>query len=119
MYDIGIAEYAKATAAALVVALPLGFIGALVLPVQRASGLFSLAIGLLLGIGAGAIISQAVIRASGGKRGVTIQMLAIVSILIAGSVRLVVLGDISLFSRDTAGMLAVVAGISYAWNQLR
>ncbi len=119
MYEVGIAEYARAMAAAIVVALPLGFVGALMLPVQRASGLFTLAIGLLLGVGAGAIISQAILRASGGKRGVTIQMLAVVSILIAGSVRLVVLGDISLFSRDTAGMLAIVAGISYAWNQLR
>ena len=119
MYEVGIEEYAKATAAAIVVALPLGFVGAIVFPVQRGSGLFTLAIGLLLGIGAGAIISQIILRASGGKRGVTIQMLAVVSILIAGSVRLVALGDISLFNRDTAGILAIVAGISYAWNQLR
>jgi hypothetical protein len=119
MYEVSIEEYAKATAAAIVVALPLGFVGALTLPVQRGSGLFTLAIGLLLGIGAGAIISQAILCASGGKRGVTIQMLAVVSILIAGSVRLVMLSDISLFNRDTAGILAIVAGISYAWNQLR
>jgi hypothetical protein len=61
MYELGVMDIAKAGLAAAVTALPLGVLGAVLLPPQRFAGFFTLAIALLLGFAAGAAVS-AVIR---------------------------------------------------------
>ena len=46
------------------------------------------------------------------------QLVAAASIVIAAALRLVIGGDLDLFTRDVAGAVATVAGIAYAWNRL-
>ena len=119
MYELAWTDYARAAAAAVVAAPLLGFAGAFLLPPSSRGGLFYLAFALLLGMGAGAAMSEAVQRASGGKRGTSMQLIAAAGVVAAVAVRLVIGGDLALFSRDTGGALAAVAGAVYAWSRLR
>jgi hypothetical protein len=118
MYDLGVIDFARTAAAALVTSAPLGLLGAYLLPARPFAGFFTLAIALLMGIGAGAVISEAIERA-GGKRGPAVQLIAVAAVAVAALLRLVFGGDLALFNRDVAGALALVAGAAYVWNRLR
>jgi hypothetical protein len=118
MYELGAIDLVKSAAAALVASVPLGLLGAYLLPARPFASFFTLAIALLMGLGAGTVISEAVER-TGGKRGRAVQLIAVVAVAVAGLLRLVFGGDLALFDRDVAGALAVVAGAAYGWNRLR
>ncbi len=118
MYELGASDLLKAGLAAGITALPLGFLGALLLPPQRFAGFFTLAIALLLGFAAGSIVSAVIERVS-GKRGTAVQLIAATSIVAAAALRLVIGNDLDLIARDVAGAVAAVAAIAYAWSRLR
>ncbi|HJM74274.1 MAG TPA: hypothetical protein QGI71_00195 [Dehalococcoidia bacterium] len=111
-------DFAKAAGAAAITALPLGVLGAALLPPQSFASFFTLAIALLLGFAAGSAVSAVIERVS-GKRGIAMQLVAATSIVLAATLRLVVGNDLDIFMRDVAGAVAAVAGIAYAWNRLR
>jgi hypothetical protein len=118
MYELDMLDFAKAAGAAAITALPLGVLGAVLLPPQRFAGFFTLAIALLLGFAAGSAVSAVIDRVS-GKRGIAVQLVAATSIVLAAALRLVIGDHIDLFTRDVAGAVAAVAGVAYAWNRLR
>jgi hypothetical protein len=118
MYELDTLDIAKAAGAAAITALPLGVLGAVLLPPQRFTSFFTLAIALLLGLAAGSAVS-AVIHRVGGKQGTAMQLLASTSIVLAAALRLVIGDDLDLFTRDVVGPVATVAGVAYAWNRLR
>lgn len=118
MYELDVGDIAKAALAAGVTALPLGLLGAVLLPPQRFAGFFTLAIALLLGFAAGSAVSAVIDRVT-GKRGTAMQLIAAASIVIAAALRLVIGSDLALVTRDVAGAVAAVAGVAYAWNRLR
>lgn len=80
MYQVGVKHYLRAGGIMLVLVLPIGF-GAALIP---SFGFFSLFIGFIAGRGLGSLFAQAITRASGGKRGVGMQ-----SVAVAGAVVLV------------------------------
>lgn len=118
MYELNAVDYAKAAAAAAIASVPLGVLGAVLLPARPFSSFFTLTIALLIGIGAGAVVAEAIERAS-GKRGVSIQLIAVAAIALAAVLRLAFGNDLALLDRDVAGALAAAAGAAYAWNRLR
>jgi hypothetical protein len=119
MYELGGSDYLRAALASAVVSLPLGFLGAVLLPPRPFAGLFSLAFALLLGLGAGAAVSEAMTRATSGKRGTTMQLIAVAGVAAAVGLRLLIGGDLALVTRDVAGALMGVVGAVQAWNRLR
>lgn len=119
MYELAWGHYLRATLAAAGAALPLGFVGVLLLPPRPFSSIFYLAIALLLGIAAGALVSQAMERATGRKRGTAMQLIAAAGVLSAVGLRLLFSGDLDLVNRDVAGAVAAIVGAVYAWNRLR
>ena len=119
MYELAWGHYLRAALAATGAALPLGFVGALLLPPRPFTGIFYLAIALLLGIAAGSLVSQAVERATGRKRGTAMQLIAAAGVLSAVGLRLLFSGDLDLVNRDVAGAVAAITGAVYAWNRLR
>lgn len=118
MYELDVTDIAKAGLAAAVTAMPLGVLGAVLLPPQRFAGFFTLATALLLGFAAGSAVSAVIERVS-GKKGTTMQLIAAASIVVAAALRLVIGNDLDLLTRDVAGAVAAVAGVAYAWNRLR
>ncbi len=119
MYELAWTNYALAALASGGAALPLGFLGSILLPPRPFATLFYLAFALMLGIGGAAVVSAAVERASGGKRGTAMQLTAAAGIVAAVVLRLLFGGDLALFDRDVGGALAAVAGAVYAWSRLK
>lgn len=119
MYELAWSHYLRAALVAAAAAVPLGFAGALLLAPRAFAGIFYLAFALLLGIAAGAAVSAAVERVTGGKRGTAMQLIAAASVVAAVALRLLFGGNLALFDRDVGGALAAVAGAVYAWNRLR
>ncbi len=119
MYELAWTNYALAALASTAAALPLGFLGSILLPPRPFASLFYLAFALMLGIGGAAVVSAAVERASGRKRGTAMQLTAAAGIIAAVALRLLFGGDLALFDRDLGGPLAAVAGAVYAWNRMR
>lgn len=78
-----------------------------------------LGIALLGGAAAGRVLAAAIHRATSGKRGNAMQVVALVALLIAGFVRLVASGELDLVMRDLSGLVAIAAGIVVAWDRLR
>ena len=119
MYELAWGHYLRGGLAAAAAALPLGFAGALLLAPRTFAGIFYLAFALMAGMAAGALVSAAVERATGGKRGAAMQLIAAAGVVAAVGLRLLFGGNLALFDRDVGGALAAVAGAVYAWNRLR
>jgi hypothetical protein len=120
MYELKLTDYLRATGAAVAAAVPLGFLGALLLPPRGGAGFFLLAIALLAGVGAGTVIAEAMSRATRNKRGRSMQLIAIAAVLLAGALRLVFAGlDWQLATQDLGGSFAVIIAAASAWGRLR
>ena len=119
MYELSIGHYARAIAIALLAGIALGFLGSILIEPARNAGLFRLALGFLAGIGAGAVVAAALDRATGGKRGTAMQLIAVGALVIAAALRLVIADDLGLWNRDTAGAVLLLAGIVSSWGRLR
>ena len=119
MYELTWTSYALAALAATAAAVPLGLLGAILLPPRPIASIFYLAFALMLGIGGATVVSVAVERASGGKRGTAMQLIASAGIVMAVALRLLFSGDLELFNRDVGAAVAAVVGAVYAWGRLR
>lgn len=120
MYTVGASHIARAVGAGLAVALPLGFLGAIILPPTGHASFFMLFFALLMGTGAGTLVAEAIYRASGGKRGPIIMGVAVASLVAAWVVRLVVSGaSVELGLRDLAGLAIIGFAVVAASNRLR
>jgi hypothetical protein len=120
MYEVGVTHYLRAAGIMLVLALPIGF-GAALIP---SFGFFSLFIGFIAGRGLGSLFAQAITRASGGKRGVGIQSIAVAGAVVLVLVLLltrVALLDLpfGLIRFNLMGPVAAVVAASVAWQRLR
>jgi hypothetical protein len=119
MYELATRDLALAVGIAVALAAPLGFLGAILVPPSRAGGFFLLIIALLAGSGAGAVVAESIHRVT-GKRGRTLQLVALAGIAAAAVLRLVFSGiALDEVLRDTVGLfLVAIAGVA-AWGRLR
>ena len=119
MYQLALGDYARA----LGVALPLGALfgvgGALLLAPTPRGGFVVLVLALLGGAAAGRVVAAAIDLVTRGKRGRSMQVVALTALLSAGIVRLAVGGELDLVTRDVSGLVAVAAGVVVAWDRLR
>lgn len=119
MYELTPRQYAQAIGAAAAVAIGLGIVGALLLPLARSIPFFGLMISIFAGLGTGALMAEAISRATRGKRGAGMQAVAVVGILLAGVIRLALVGALALVLRDLLGLLMVAVAVAAAWQRLR
>ena len=119
MYELAWRHYLLASLASFGSAVPLGLLGALLLPPRTVASIFYLAFALLLGVGGAAVVSAAMERATGGKRGTAMRLTAAAGVVAAVALRLLFSGDLDLFNRDVGAAVAAVAGVVYAWGRLR
>lgn len=121
MYEVSVSHYLRAIGAALVVAIPIGFVAGIIPPF----GFFGLFIGFIAGRGIGSLLAQAITRATGGKRGLAIQLIAVVAgggVIFAtlALTRIVVLDEPIEFLRfSLMGPVAAGVAATIAWQQLR
>jgi len=119
MYELSTAHYAKAAGAALGVGAVVGVVGGLILPPDARVPLFGLFLALFAGSGIGSVMAEAITRATRGKRGTAVQLIALGGILAAAVVRLLVSGQFNLAAQDVLGLFAFgIAGV-VAWGRLR
>lgn len=119
MYEPGVRDLAIAIGVAVILALPLGFLGSVLVPPSRAGDFFLLIIALLAGSGAGALVAESMLRAT-GKRGITMQLIAIAGIALAAVLRLIFSGTaLEDVLRDTVGLFLVAIAAVAAWGRLR
>jgi hypothetical protein len=119
MYELDLRDLALAVGVAAILALPLGFLGSILVPPSRVGGFFLLIVALLAGSGAGAVVAESMLRAT-GKRGLTMQLIAIGGIAVAAVLRLVFSGTaIEDVLRDTVGLFVVAIAAVAAWGRLR
>lgn len=120
MYQLAGTDYVRAIVAAVIVALPLGFVGALILPPSNRANFLLLAIALLAGVGAGAAIGEAMLWATRRKRGLPMQVIAVGGIVLAALLRMVFTGlDLHVAAQDLVGNFAAVVAAVSAWGRLR
>lgn len=119
MYELGTRDVLRGALTAAGVGLALGLAGAWLLPVRPFAGFFSMLIAMLAGSGAGSVMAAVLTSATRGKRGLTIQLIAVGGLVIAGTLRLVIGGDLQLLQRDIVGMIALALAVAVVWNRLR
>lgn len=119
MYELSTEHYLRAAGAALAVGVAVGVIGGLVLPPTARVPFFGLLLALFAGSGVGSLMAEAVTRATRGKRGTTVQSIAVGGIAVAGLVRLAVSGGFDLVGQDLIGLFAVVVAAVVVWGRLR
>jgi hypothetical protein len=120
MYELEAGHFVRAVAVAAVAALPLGFVGAILLPPSGRASFILLAIALLAGVGAGAAMGEAILWATNRKRGLPLQVIAAGGIVLAGVLRVVFTGlDLHLVAQDLVGNFALVVAVFSAWGRLR
>jgi hypothetical protein len=119
MYELSARHYLLALGASLGVALPLGVLGAILIPVLR-FGFFGLLIGLLVGMGAGSLMSEAISRATRYKRGPALQLMAASGLVLAFTIYVLAGGlPPELAIRSLVAWAALAGGIMTAWGRLR
>ncbi len=120
MYDLSAGHYALAVVMALILAIPMGVVGALFIPPGRL-GFFGILIGFFIGSGIGSVFATAITRVTRGKRGTGMQLVAIGGIVVLLLVRQFLGGglDLRLLSFDLVGPVAGFAAASVAWQRLR
>jgi hypothetical protein len=119
MYELTPQHYLRAAGTAAAIGVGFGLIGAFLLPPDRGLGFFGIFIALLVGSGAGAVMAEGLTRATRGKRGLTMQYIAIGGLVIAGVVRLAVSGQFDEITRDLIGIFTLVIAIATSWGRLR
>ena len=119
MYELGTQHYLRGTVAALVVGVGVGVVGGLLLPPTSRIAFFGLLIGLFAGSGIGSLMAEALTRATRGKRGVPVQLMAVAGVLVAGVVRLAVSGEFALVTTDLFGIFTLGVAAVVSWGRLR
>lgn len=119
MYELGVGHLLRAYAVSLVVGGVLGVVGGFVMPAGAGrGGMLLLLLSLFAGIGAGAALAAGIDRATGGKRGVPVQLAAVAGVLVAATIRLVLAGDLALAGSDVVGAVAVLTAVASSWQRL-
>ena len=119
MYELNTSHYLKAAGASLALSLPLGVIGAIIIP-PGGIGFFGLIIGFFIGTGVGSLFARTITWASGGKRGLPMQAAAISGIVGMLLVRFALAGlPFEALRFDLIGPVAGFIAASVAWQQLR
>jgi hypothetical protein len=117
MYELAPLDIAKAASASAVVAVVLGVAGTILLAPGR--GLpFGFFLAILIGAGAGALMAEAITRATRAKRGRTMQLVAAGGLVAAWLLRLALAGALSFLLGDVLGGIALAASIVTAWQRL-
>lgn len=120
MYTLGLGHALRAAAAGIALAVPLGVVGALILPPTGRVGLLGFLFALFAGTGAGTLVAEALQRASGGKRGPVIIGIAAATLVLAWVTRIVV-ADVpwQIAARDVMGFAIVGFAVVAASGRLR
>ncbi len=121
MYELSLSHYARAIGIALVIAVLGGIAGYLLpLPAPSRMYLFGMLIALVAGMGGGALAAGTLDRATRGKRGRQLQLIAAAGFVAAGLIRFVLLDypwrDLP---QDFAGLILIGAAIVTVWGRLR
>lgn len=119
MYELAPGHYFRAGAAAAVVGAGLGVAGALLLPPDSRVPFFGLLLALLAGSGAGTLMAEAITRATRGKRGTSVQWIAVAGLVLAAVIRLAVAGEFDRVTSDLLGLFALAIALVAAWGRLR
>lgn len=118
MYELGPLDYAKGLGAAAAVAVALGVAGTVLLSPGRGMPFFGLMIAILVGAGAGTLMAGAISRATRGKRGLTMQLIAAAGLVGAWLLRLTLAGALSFILGDVMGGIALTVSIFASWQRL-
>jgi hypothetical protein len=118
MYELHLLDYVKAIGVAAALTVALGIAGAILLPPGRGIPLFGLMLAILAGVGGGSVMAAAITRATGGKRGLAMQLTAGGALVAAFLLRLALTGALAFLLGDLMGGIAVVAAIATAWQRL-
>ncbi len=118
MYEFATRDYLVLGAASLGLAVGLGLIGALLLPVGMRGFLF-LTLAIFGGTALGGGVAELLQRATHYKRGPAIQVAAVATLAGAAVVRLVLAGGLQLVAVDLAVTLLLVIAAAVAWGRLR
>lgn len=120
MYDLSARHYALAVGMVLILAIPMGVVGALFIPPGRL-GFFGILIGFFIGSGIGTVFATAITRVTRGKRGIGMQVVAVAGIVVLLLVRQL-LGaglDLRVLSFDLVAPVTGFVAASVAWQRLR
>jgi hypothetical protein len=112
-YNISAAHYARAAGAALLSGAALGIAWWLLFTARL--GFFS----IILGIGIGYAIGEAVSASVNRKQGPPLQVIAGVGVVLAYVVRNLAFGEGLFLRDDLAGYIAVIIGVMVAAGRLR
>jgi len=118
MYEFAARDYLVLAATSIGVAVALGVIGALVLPVGIRGFLF-LTLAIFGGTALGGGIAELLQRATRYKRGPAIQVAAVATLVGAAVIRLTLAGGLQLVAADLAVTLLLVIAAAVAWGRLR
>lgn len=119
MYEIGFQHYLRSSAIAIALAIPLGAMGAVVLPFGS-MGFFGILIGFFAGSIIGSLLASAIIWGTKGKRGPMMQTVAIVGVGIILSTRFVLTGlPFELLYIDLIGWITGTMAACVAYQKLR
>jgi len=120
MYEVGMSHYALATGVSLALGIAMGIVGALFLPPGSRFGFFGFLIGFFVGSGIGSVYAGAITRVTRGKRGLGMQLVAVLGIVVLLLVRqapdLVEFGTLRF---DLVGPIVGAVAASVAWQRLR
>jgi hypothetical protein len=120
MYELSARHYTFAVGMSLVLAIPSGIAGALLVPPGRL-GFFGILIGFFVGSGIGSLYAKALIWVTRGKRGTGIQVIAVGGIFVLLLIRQFMGNgfDLQLLSFDLVGPITGFVAASVAWQRLR
>ena len=119
MYEHSRMDYAKAIGVALVLAPALGLAGAFLIPTRGIGGFFLL-IGLFVGSAVGGMVAEAIRRATRGKLGTGMQVVAVLTIVVAAVLRVIFAGaPIETVVTNMMSLVIVGVGAFAAWGRLR
>ncbi|MGE0134614.1 MAG: hypothetical protein AB7L91_10945 [Dehalococcoidia bacterium] len=119
MYELSTTHYLRAAGAAVGVGVVVGIIGGLLLPPTARVPLFGLFLALFAGSGIGSLMAEAITRATRGKRGTSVQSIALGGVVVGAAVRLAVSGQFDLVAQDLIGLFAFGIAAAVAWGRLR
>jgi len=119
MYELGASHYLRAAAASTALAVPLGVVGAFLIPLGGI-GFFGILIGFFVGTGIGSLFVRVITAATGGKRGIAMQAIAISGVIGMLLTRFALDGlPFEMLRFDLIGPIAGFVAASVAWQQLR
>jgi hypothetical protein len=119
MYELSPSHYLRAGAVATVLAVALGMAAALVLPFGRGIPFLGLMIAVLLGGAAGAAMSEGITRATKGKRGLGMQLIAGAGLVGSWVIYMALSGGLVPLRLELIGLFTMVVAVVATAQRLR